>query len=49
MKGEKNGNIHCDNQRKSGIEVEEEDIKAGRVYTATSAADLFRNLLKIAP
>ena len=33
-------------KKKSGFEEAEEDIKAGRVYTASSAADLFNQLMK---
>ena len=33
-------------KKKSGFEEDEEDIKAGRVYTASSAADLFNQLMK---
>ena len=33
-------------RKKTGLEEAEDDIKAGRVYTATSAADLFNQLIK---
>lgn len=33
-------------RKKTGIEEAEDDINAGRVYTATSAADLFNQLMK---
>lgn len=33
-------------KKKSGFEEAEEDIKAGRVYTASSAAELFNQLMK---
>ena len=33
-------------RRKSGFEEAENDIKAGRVYTAKSASDLFNQLMK---
>ena len=33
-------------KKKTGFEEAEEDIKAGRVYTAKSAADLFNQLMK---
>ena len=33
-------------RRKTGFEEAEDDIKAGRVYTATSASDLFNQLMK---
>lgn len=33
-------------KKKTGFEEAEEDIKAGRVYTASSAADLFNQLMK---
>lgn len=33
-------------KKKTGFEEAEEDIKAGRVYTATSASDLFNQLMQ---
>ena len=33
-------------RKKTGLEEAEEDIRAGRVYTANSAADLFNQLMK---
>ena len=33
-------------KKKTGLEEAEEDIKAGRVYTATSASDLFNQLMQ---
>ncbi len=33
-------------KKKTGLEEAEDDIKAGRVYTANSAADLFNQLMK---
>ena len=33
-------------RKKTGFEEAEDDIKAGRVYTATSASDLFNQLMK---
>ena len=33
-------------RKKTGLEEAEEDIRAGRVYTASSAADLFNQLMK---
>ena len=33
-------------RKKTGIEQAEEDILEGRVYTATSATDLFNQLMK---
>ena len=33
-------------KKKTGFEEAEEDIKAGRVYTATSASDLFNRLMQ---
>lgn len=33
-------------QKKTGFEEAEDDIKAGRVYTAKSAGDLFNQLMK---
>ena len=33
-------------RKKTGMEEAEEDIRAGRVYTASSAAELFNQLMK---
>lgn len=33
-------------RKKTGFEEAEDDIKAGRVYTAKSASDLFNQLMK---
>ena len=33
-------------RKKTGLEEAEEDIREGRVYTASSAADLFNQLMK---
>ena len=33
-------------KKKTGLEEAEEDIREGRVYTASSAADLFNQLMK---
>ena len=33
-------------REKTGIEEAEEDIREGRVYTASSASDLFNQLMK---
>ena len=33
-------------RKKTGFEEAEEDIREGRVYTASSAADLFNQLMK---